>query len=108
MHATSPWRFSDGEKAYKVMLYGGDENDPSRRIEPGDEYRTEREAASEARRLLRARVGHEDGLWWSASIEKGTFEEHGDGHGYWLEWEQDDDQPVRWLVLVDGKIKEDR
>jgi hypothetical protein len=93
--------WQSGDKAYKVMVYGGDDMDPSREIEPGDEHRTKAAAVAEARTALAAKVGHEDGLWWSADVDRGVWIETSYGT---LDWEPDQDRASVVFVLVEGRV----
>jgi hypothetical protein len=101
----NPPYFTQGDRAYKVYVYGADEEDPSRRIEPGSEHWGEDDAIAEATQLLEAKVGHEGGLWWSACVEMGTWVSYGDDRSDWLEFERDDRQALTWLLLRDGKVE---
>lgn len=93
-----------GERAYKVMVYGGDDMDPSREIEPGDEHRTKRAAIAEAKAILAAKANEQHGLWWSADVEPGTWIDTSWGV---LDWEPDDTIPsfvARFVLLEDGRV----
>lgn len=97
--------FIAGDTAYKVLLYGATEEDPSREIEPGSEHFGQDDALAEARRLLEGKIGHEDGLWWSAEISKGEWVGYSDDDGHdWIEFEDDESETAKWLVLIGGKV----